>query len=82
MNETETHQAMRVRGRSFTTISLCIQPCKADYAVRIVDTIARSGGRMMASAIAEKAYITSSHLRKILYMLSARRLVLSYRGTY
>jgi len=54
---------------------------EADYAVRIVDAIARNRGRMMAEAIAAKSCITAKHARKILHKLSTCGIILSRRGT-
>jgi len=53
---------------------------EADYAVRIVDAIARNGGRMTAAAIAERAYVTQKFTVRILFKLTRAKLVLTYRG--
>lgn len=53
---------------------------ETDYAVRIVDTLARQPGRMGAKAIAEKACVTLRFSLKILRKLVASGIVRSYKG--
>ena len=55
---------------------------EADYALRIVDILARTNGRMEARAIAEKAAITTRFSLKILRKLVACGIVRSYRGAH
>ncbi len=54
---------------------------EADYALRIVDTLARQEGRMEAKAIAEKACVTLRFSLKILRKLVAAGIVRSYKGS-
>lgn len=53
---------------------------ETDYAVRIVDTLARNPGRIGAKAIAEKACVTLRFSLKILRKLVASGIVRSYKG--
>lgn len=53
---------------------------ETDYAVRIVDTLARSTGRMGAKAISEQACVTLRFSLKILRKLVASGIVRSYKG--
>ena len=53
---------------------------ETDYAVRIVDTLARSRGRMGAKSISEKACVTLRFSLKILRKLVASGIVRSYKG--
>ena len=54
---------------------------ESDYAVRIVDTLARHpGGRMGAKAISEQACVTLRFSLKILRKLVASGIVRSYKG--
>lgn len=53
---------------------------ETDYAVRIVDCLARNQGRMGAKAIAEKACVTLRFSLKILRKLVASGIVRSYKG--
>jgi Rrf2 family protein len=54
---------------------------EADYALRIVDTLARQDVRMEAKAIAEKACVTLRFSLKILRKLVAAGIVRSYKGS-
>lgn len=54
---------------------------EADYALRIVDTLARSTNRMEAKAIAEKSCVTLRFSLKILRKLVASGIVKSYKGS-
>ena len=53
---------------------------EADYALRIVDTLARSTQRVGAKVISEKTGVTLRFSMKILRKLVARGIVRSYRG--
>lgn len=53
---------------------------ETDYAMRIVDCIARDGGRIGASAIAERTNVTLRFSLKILRKLVASDIVHSYKG--
>lgn len=53
---------------------------ETDYAVRIVDCLARSQGRMGAKAISEKACVTLRFSLKILRKLVASGIIRSYKG--
>lgn len=53
---------------------------ETDYAVRIVDCLARADGRMGAKAISEKACVTLRFSLKILRKLVASGIVRSYKG--
>lgn len=53
---------------------------EADYAVRIVDCLARNEGRMGAKVISEKACVTLRFSLKILRKLVASGIVRSYKG--
>ena len=55
---------------------------EADYALRIVDTLARSPDRMKAKAISEIACVTLRFSLKILRKLTACGIVRSYQGVY
>lgn len=54
---------------------------EADYALRIVDTLARQDSRLEAKAIAEKAVVTLRFSLKILRKLVAAGFVRSYKGS-
>lgn len=53
---------------------------ETDYAVRIVDCIARGGGRLGARIISERACVTLRFSLKILRKLVAGGIVRSYKG--
>lgn len=53
---------------------------EADGAVRIVDCLARSGGRRGAQAIAESTGVTLRFTLKILHKLVQNGIVVSYKG--
>lgn len=53
---------------------------ETDYAVRIVDCLARNPGRMGAKAISEKACVTLRFSLKILRKLVASGITRSYKG--
>lgn len=53
---------------------------ETDYAVRIVDCLARNGGRMGAKSIAEQACVTLRFSLKILRKLVASGIVRSFKG--
>ncbi|WRS27104.1 Rrf2 family transcriptional regulator [Oscillospiraceae bacterium MB08-C2-2] len=53
---------------------------ETDYAVRIVDCLARSGQRMGAKAISEKTCVTLRFSLKILRKLVASGIVCSFKG--
>jgi len=53
---------------------------EADYALRIVDTLAHSPQRMEAKAISERTKVTLRFSMKILRKLVASGIVRSYRG--
>ena len=54
---------------------------ETDYAIRIVDTVARSSERIGAKMIAEKACVTLRFSLKILRKLVASGIIRSYKGT-
>lgn len=54
---------------------------EADYAVRIVDCIAHSKGRLDAKSISEQTGVTLRFSLKILRKLVARGIVKSFKGT-
>lgn len=54
---------------------------EADYALRIVDTLARQDKRIEAKAIAEKSCVTLRFSLKILRKLVAEGIVRSYKGS-
>jgi len=54
----------------------------ADYAVRIVDTLARADGIISAKTIAERACVTQLFTLRILHKLVSCGIVRSHRGTY
>lgn len=54
---------------------------EADYAVRIVDCIAQSRGRLDAKSISEKTGVTLRFSLKILRKLVASGIVKSFKGT-
>lgn len=53
---------------------------ESDYALRIVDCLARNEGRVGAKAIAEEVCVTLRFSLKILRKLVARGIVRSYKG--
>ena len=53
---------------------------ETDYAVRIVDTIARSGGRVTSDVIAKQTCIAQKFSILILRKLALRGIVKAYRG--
>lgn len=53
---------------------------EADYAVRIIDCIARSAGRMDARSISETTGVTLRFTLKILHKLVQHRIVRSFQG--
>ncbi|MDR2909296.1 MAG: Rrf2 family transcriptional regulator, partial [Oscillospiraceae bacterium] len=53
---------------------------EADYAIRIIDTLARQGVRVEARTIAEKSQVTLRFSLKILRKLVAAGLVKSFKG--
>lgn len=53
---------------------------ETDYAIRIVDCIARGGGRLGAKAISERACVTLRFSLKILRKLVSGGIVRSYKG--
>lgn len=53
---------------------------ETDYAVRIVDTLARNKGRLSAKTISDKACVTLRFSLKILRKLVANGIVRSYKG--
>ena len=54
---------------------------EADYAIRIVDCLARARERLNAQAIAEKCSVTLRFALKILSKLAGAGIVLSYKGS-
>lgn len=54
---------------------------EADYAIRIVDCIAHSGGRIDAKTIASETCVTLRFALKILRKLVADGIVKSFKGT-
>jgi len=54
---------------------------ETDYAVRIVDALARNEGRMDAKAIADKACVTLRFSLKILRKLVASGIIRSFKGS-
>lgn len=54
---------------------------EADYALRIVDTLARNSQRLEAKTIAERACVTLRFSLKILRKLVASGIVKSYKGS-
>lgn len=54
---------------------------EADYALRIVDTLARHEGRMEAKTIAERSCVTLRFSLKILRKLVSAGIVRSYKGS-
>jgi len=55
---------------------------EADYSVRIVDAIARSGERMVAKAIAKQACISQKFALQILHKLTTEGILRSIRGPH
>lgn len=53
---------------------------ETDYAIRIIDCIARDGGRLGARAISERACVTLRFSLKILRKLVGGGIVRSYKG--
>lgn len=53
---------------------------ETDYAIRIVDTLARDGGRMGAKLIADQTGVTLRFALKILRKLVASGIIRSYKG--
>ena len=53
---------------------------EADYALRIIDTLAHSTQRMEAKSISEKTGVTLRFSMKILRKLASHGIVRSYRG--
>lgn len=53
---------------------------EADYAVRIIDCIARSGGRLDAHSVSEKTGVTLRFTLKILRKLVKSKIVVSFKG--
>lgn len=53
---------------------------ETDYAIRIIDCIARDGNRIGASAISERTGVTLRFSLKILRKLVASEIIRSYKG--
>ena len=53
---------------------------EADYAVRVVYTIMRRGGRISAREISEQSGVTQRFALKILHKLTAAGVVCSHKG--
>lgn len=53
---------------------------ETDYAIRIVDCLARAGGRASANAISEQTHVTLRFSLKILRKLVSSGVVRSYKG--
>ena len=54
---------------------------ETDYAIRIVDFMAKNDGRFDAKAISEKTYVPQTFAMKILRKLGNAGIVNSYKGT-
>lgn len=54
---------------------------ETDYAIRIVDFMAKNDGRFDAKAISEKTYVPQTFAMKILRKLENAGIVNSYKGT-
>ncbi|MBP3921572.1 MAG: Rrf2 family transcriptional regulator [Ruminiclostridium sp.] len=54
---------------------------ETDYAIRIVDFLAKNKGRFDATTISENTSVPSNFAMKILRKLSSGKIVTSYKGT-